>query len=264
MGAAETTSCLAVEDISVKLGGKTVLHQVSLQVEDGEIVSVIGPNGAGKTTLFDVITGRLRPTGGRVFYRGRSIAGWPPHRVCRAGIGRTFQIARPFPEMTALENVLIGLWFGKGVSVGGRRACEQARELLEAVGLGTKVDTPARELTLSEQRRLEVARALSTRPKLLLLDEIAAGLSPQAVRQAMELVRALRTRGVTLLIIDHFLNLTARVSDRLVALDKGEKIAEGKPQEVIQNPEVISAYLGERRRRGEEGNGEDNEGSLVP
>jgi branched-chain amino acid transport system ATP-binding protein len=245
MAAVESPVCLELINIGVVLGGRPVLRGISFTVRQGEIVSIIGPNGAGKTTLFNVITGRVHSSSGRILYQGREITGWPPHRICHAGITRTFQIARPFPEMTVRENVLIGSWFGKpGTEV--TSASAKARELLELVGLAHKAEAVAGELTLSEQRRLEVARALSTQPHLLLLDEIAAGLSPQAVSQAVELILTLRRRGLTLLIVDHFLNLTAKVSDRLVALDQGETIASGAPSEVIQHPEVVSAYLGER------------------
>jgi branched-chain amino acid transport system ATP-binding protein len=251
MAAVESPVCLKLDNVSVVLDDRPVLRGISFAVRQGEIVSIIGPNGAGKTTLFNVITGQVRCSAGQVCYQGRDIRGWPSHRICHAGITRTFQIARPFPEMTALENVLIGYWFGKPRTEAVTAASKKARELLELVGLAHKAEIVAGELTLSEQRRLEVARALSTRPQLLLLDEIAAGLSPQAVSQAVELILALRRRGLTLLIVDHFLNLTAKVSDRLLALDQGETIASGTPSQVIQDPEVISAYLGERERSSE-------------
>ncbi len=228
-----------------------MLKDISIQVREQEIVSIIGPNGAGKTTLFNVICGNVRPLSGTVTYRGRDITGWPPHRVCHAGIARTFQRTRPFAEMTACENVRMGLRFGKSRRHGSGDSSQWPHDceaLLELVGLGHKRDTRGGDLTLSEQRRLEVARALATRPHLLLLDEIAAGLSPQAIKQAVELIRMLRERGLTLLLIDHFLNLTARVSDRLVALDKGEQIAEGDPERVLNSREVIASYLGERQR----------------
>ncbi len=239
---------LEIHHVTVRFGPRTILKDVSFSVHEGEIVSLIGPNGAGKTTLFNVISGLVRASAGDVIFLGRPITGWAPYKVCRAGIARTFQIARPFPDMSAEENVLIGLWFGKNSDTvhGADAESREAVELLDLVGLREKRYTPGKELTLSEQRRLEVARALATHPSLLLLDEIAAGLSPHAVNQAAQLVLSLRERGMTILLVDHFLNLTARVSDRLVALDQGEKIVEGSPQEVLHHPEVLSAYLGER------------------
>lgn len=239
---------LEIHHITVRFGPRTILKDVSFSVHEGEIVSLIGPNGAGKTTLFNVISGLVQASAGDVIFHGHPITGWPPYKVCRAGIARTFQIARPFPDMSAEENVLIGLWFGKNSDTVHDASSErrEAVELLDLVGLREKRSTPGKELTLSEQRRLEVARALATHPSLLLLDEIAAGLSPHAVNQAAQLVLSLRERGMTILLVDHFLNLTARVSDRLVALDQGEKIVEGSPQEVLHHPEVLSAYLGER------------------
>jgi branched-chain amino acid transport system ATP-binding protein len=239
---------LEIHHLTVRFGTRTILKDVSFSVHEGEIVSLIGPNGAGKTTLFNVISGLVRAFSGDVIFLGRPITGWPAYKVCRAGIARTFQIARPFPDMTAEENVRIGLWFGKNPAESPHALSDEreATDLLDLVGLHEKHHTPAKELTLSEQRRLEVARALATRPSLLLLDEIAAGLSPHAVNQAAQLVLSLRERGMTILLVDHFLNLTARVSDRLVALDQGEKIVEGSPQDVLHHPEVLSAYLGER------------------
>jgi len=254
MAATTDKICLDLRHVGIELRQNRVLKDISLEIKEQEIVSVIGPNGAGKTTLFNIICGRIHPTRGMVRFRGRDITRWPPHRICHAGIARTFQIARPFPEMTSLENILIGLWFGKKSDTARSQRHDEALELLEVVGLAHKHDLPAKELTLSELRRLEVARALGTKPHLLLLDEIAAGLSPQAIKQSVELVKTLRRRGLTLLIIDHFLNLTAIVSDRLIALDQGEKIIEGKPSEVLEYPEVISAYLGERQQSGQEEN----------
>ncbi len=250
-----TTSplCLELNQVSISFGRHRVLKDFSLAVGEKEIVGIVGPNGAGKTTLFNVIAGQLRPSRGAIRYYREDISGWPPHRICHAGIGRTFQIARCFPEMTAMENVMMALWFGKTEPRPALECRDEAQDLLRMVGLEPKITTRARELTLSELRRLEVARALGTRPRLLLLDEIAAGLSPQAVKQSVELVESLRNRGLTMLITDHFLNLTVKVSDRLVALDQGDKIAEGSPYEVMAHPNVVSAYLGERQKdEGEE------------
>jgi branched-chain amino acid transport system ATP-binding protein len=248
MVAATPQICLELTHISKFFGPHRVLEDVNLTIREREIVGIVGPNGAGKTTLFNIIAGQVRASGGSVRYQGRDITRWPPHRICHAGIGRTFQIAQCFPEMTVLENVVMALWFGKTQGAAVPRCQAEALELLAMVGLPHKAATRARELTLSELRRLEVARALGTRPQLLLLDEIAAGLSPQAVRQSVELVETLRERGLTLLITDHFLNLTVRVSDRLLAIDQGEKIAEGPAHEVMHHPEVVSAYLGERQK----------------
>jgi branched-chain amino acid transport system ATP-binding protein len=246
MAVAPTQDLLELRHIDAVWGPQRILQDINLNLREQEVIGIVGPNGAGKTTLMSVIAGHTRPTRGEVFFQGQDITHWPPHRRCRAGIARTFQIPRPFPDMTAWENVAIGLRFGKP----DRRASfsrQQALFFLEEVGLPHKADTLGRDLSLSEQRRLEVARALATGPRLLLLDEVAAGLSPKMVRQVVKLVEKLRQQGLTLLIIDHFLNLTLEVSDRLVVLDRGEKIMEGPPQEIIRHPEVVGAYLGTRR-----------------
>jgi len=237
---------LELQDISVIWRQQVLLHQITVQVAPQEIIGIIGPNGAGKTTLMSVVSGQIPPTQGRVLYQGRDITAWPPHRRCQAGIARTFQVPRPFVAMTAWENVATAICFGqrqKAAAVGR----SQAIPFLEQVGLAHKAETLGRDLTLSEQRRLEVARALATNPTLLLLDEVAAGLSPKMVRQVVSLVERLRRQGLTLLIIDHFLNLTLEVADRLLVLDRGELIMAGPPQEIIRHPEVVGAYLGTRR-----------------
>jgi len=249
MAAAACKNFLRLARICVDLDGHKVLHNIDLSVEQQEIVSLIGPNGAGKTTLFNVICGQIQPTEGAVYFADSDITHWPAHRICHAGIARTFQIAKPFPEMTVLQNVLIGSWFGKKGKSHSPMGSRQSEDLLRLVQLSTKASTRAKDLTLSEQRRLEVARALATRPRLLLLDEMAAGLSPHAISEAAELVTLLRDSGLTIILIDHFLTLTGKVSNRLVALDQGEIIAEGKPAEVLQSSEVASAYLGERSAR---------------
>jgi branched-chain amino acid transport system ATP-binding protein len=233
--------------LSKKFGDHWALKEVDFSVGEGEIVGLVGPNGAGKTTLFNLITGRYRATSGRVHFRDQDITWRKQPEIQRLGISRTFQSSRPFAKMSVLENVVVGRIFGGEFHLFARSAdVETARQLLELVGLSSKEQTPAGDLTLSEQRRLDLARALATEPKLLLLDEVVAGFSPLAVKKAAQLVDRVRQRGVTLFIIDHFLSLSLRVSDRLLALDHGEKVAEGRPQEVMRNREVIRAYLGRR------------------
>jgi branched-chain amino acid transport system ATP-binding protein len=238
-------SLLKLEALSKRFGSHWALREIDFNVNAGEIVGLVGPNGAGKTTLFNLITGRHRPTSGRILFDSENITSCKPHTIRRLGISRTFQSSRPFAQMSVLENVVAGRVFGRTFGLFTRPIdLESAKQLLELVGMAHKAQTPAGELTLSEQRRLDLARALATQPRLLLLDEVAAGFSPLAVKQAVELVRRVRDRGVTLFIVDHFLTLSLRVSDRLLALDSGEKIAEGSPQEVMRNREVIRAYLG--------------------
>jgi branched-chain amino acid transport system ATP-binding protein len=237
---------LLLESVTVERNHRDVLRGISFALERQEIVSIIGPNGAGKSTIFDVITGFVKPISGRIIFKGIDITGWDPHRICRLGIARTFQISRPFSSMTALENVAVAIMFGnkraKRMTV--EAIHDRARELLELVGLGHKVNTVSRCLTLSEQRRLEVARAVATDPELLLLDEFAAGLSPKAIDNALKVIERLRQEGLSLLIIDHFLNVTARISDRIIALHEGEIIASGSPAEVLKNKAVAAAYFG--------------------
>jgi branched-chain amino acid transport system ATP-binding protein len=246
MVVAASPPLLELRQIEAFQGPHRVLRDIALSANQQEIIGIVGPNGAGKTTLMSIIGGQTNPSRGSIHYLGQNITAWPPHRRCRQGISRTFQIPRPFPDMTAWENVAIGLCFGQPGD-GTRFSRSLALEFLEQVGLPHKVDTLGRDLTLSEQRRLEVARALATNPRILLLDEVAAGLSPKMVRQVVLLVEKLRRRGMTLLIIDHFLNLTLEVSDKLLVLDRGELIMTGPPQEVIRHPEVVGAYLGTRR-----------------
>ena len=238
---------LQLKSLNKTFNNFCALTNIDFSVSEGEIVGVVGPNGAGKTTLFNLICGRYKPTSGSILFEAIDITNLKPHAICRLGISRTFQSSRPFPRMSVLQNVMVGHVFGKGASIHSRPEDRQAaKELLDIVGISHKADIPAGRLTLSEQRRLDLARALATRPKLLLLDEVAAGFSPVLVKQAIELINRVRKRGVTLLIIDHFLNLSLKVSDRLLALDHGEKIAEGPPHTVMKTPEVLRAYLGLR------------------
>jgi branched-chain amino acid transport system ATP-binding protein len=250
---------LQLKSINKTFNNFCALDNIDFSVSEGEIVGLVGPNGAGKTTLFNLISGRYKPSSGNILFNGIDITNLKPHAICHLGISRTFQSSRPFPRMNVWQNVLVGHVFGKESSFRSRPEDRQAAtELLYLVGIAHKADTPAGQLTLSEQRRLDLARALATRPKLLLLDEVAAGFSPVLIKQAIDLINSVRKRGVTLLIIDHFLNLSLKVSDRLLALDHGEKITEGPPHVVMRNPEVLQAYLG-LRHEDEKGAGNEED-----
>jgi branched-chain amino acid transport system ATP-binding protein len=248
---------LRVDRLAKRFGGYQALADVGLVVEPGSVHAVIGPNGAGKTTLFNVITGILPPTAGSVALEGRDITGWRADRVTRAGIARTFQQVRLFRGMNALENVMVSRHtrthggFGaalvrppfreRGEEAETRR---RARELLEVVGLAARADTWAGDLTLVEQRRLEVARALASDPRLLLLDEPAGGMTPVEVEDLNQLIRKIRESGVTVVLVEHHVRLVMRVSDVVTVLDAGRVIATGPPDRVRQDPRVIAAYLG--------------------
>jgi branched-chain amino acid transport system ATP-binding protein len=249
----EVTICLEVRGIGKQFGDQCVLEDISFSLGEGEVLGIIGPNGAGKSTLFNIIAGWLPPARGEVLWWGQNITAWPPDRRCRAGMARTFQVPQVFPDMTVLANVMLGAWFGQASPVSEIQARETSLVLLDMVGLAGKEDLAARKLTLMQQRLLELARALATGPKLLLLDELAAGLSLKAVKQLTELILQLRDQGLTLLLTDHLLNLVVPVSDRLLALDQGRIIATGPPEALIHDPRVEEAYLGTHDAAGEEG-----------
>ncbi len=226
-------------------GGLAAVQNVDFHVDQGEIVGLIGPNGAGKTTLFNLISGALAPQSGEIRFKGEKITGLKPHVICKKGIARTFQLVRIFPNMSVLENVLMGVLFGKSDGHGMGPALEEAEKWLDFVGLSAMKGLPARSLTLVNQKRLEVARALATGPELLLLDELMAGLNPTEVAQAMELVSRIWEQGITVFMVEHVMKAIMGVCNRIMVLHHGEKIAEGTPQEIATSRTVIEVYLGE-------------------
>jgi branched-chain amino acid transport system ATP-binding protein len=234
---------LEVEGLSRSFGGVRAVRDVSFAVEAGEIVGVMGPNGSGKTTLFNLISGSLAPDAGRVRIDGEDVTGLSPHRICAKGIARTFQLVHPFPGLSALENVLVGQLYGRG-RLPFTPALAEAARLLEAVGLGGKGHLPAAQLTVVDRKRLELARALATAPRVLLMDEFMAGLTPAEVGEAIDLIKRLQGRGFTLVIVEHIVWALLDLSHRIVVLSAGEKIAEGAPAAVARDPTVMDVYLG--------------------
>ncbi len=235
-------SLLEVRGVSKRFDGLMAVSAVDLTIGPGDIVGLIGPNGAGKTTLFHLISGFYAPSAGDIRFRGDSVVGLKPHAICRRGIARTFQIVQPFARLSALDNVMVGA-FNRTDDLQAART--RADEILAFVGLGPKRDLPARSLTLAERKRLEMARGLATAPELLLLDEVMAGLNPTETEGIIGLIRSVHARGITLLIIEHVMRAIMALSHRIAVLHHGEKIAEGRPEEVARDRRVIEAYLGE-------------------
>lgn len=235
---------LEVSGVTKRFGGLVAVNEVSLQVEEGQIFGLIGPNGAGKTTLLNVIAGVYRPEAGKVRLKGADITGFSPDMVCKKGIARTFQIVRSFPNMTVLENAMVPVIFGTGTRVAN--PSRRAEEILDFVEFPAARDTLAKNLNTVQLKRLDLARALASDCRLLLLDEIAAGLTPTELIDLIKLVRKIRDRGVTIITIEHLMRVIMEICDRIAVLQYGQKIAEGTPEEISRNPKVAEAYLGEK------------------
>jgi len=244
MSASPREPFLRVKGVIKRFGGLTAVNDVTFDLNRGEIVSIIGPNGAGKTTLFNLLTGQLKPTAGEVSLDGEVINALPPDKRARLGLGRTFQIAKPLLTLTALENAMVGAFMHH------RRlhdAEAKAHQMLREVGLDARADVRASQLTLSERRRLEVARALALEPSLILLDEVMAGLNQTEVQDSIDLFRRLNAGGLTFLIIEHNLKVVRAFSERVIVIDRGAKIAEGNAEQILNTPEVVTTYLGRRK-----------------
>ncbi len=237
-------SLLEVSKVTKFFGGLRALYDISFSLQQGEILGLIGPNGAGKTTLFNIIAGTFPPTSGSVKLDGTEITSKGPRRICLDGISRTYQLVRPFSSLTVYENVLVGTYFGNAETQKAHLAADEATELLHLTGLLPKANTPAKNLTLVGRKQLEIARALATHPKVLLLDEAISGLNPAETETVMKLIRDIRARGITVFMIEHIMKAVMGLSDRILVLNFGELIAQGSPDQITKDRAVIEAYLG--------------------
>jgi len=238
------------QGVTKYFGGLAAVSNVDFHVDQGEILGLIGPNGAGKTTLFNLISAAFPISSGEIRFKGRKISGLKPHKICRMGIARTFQEIKVFANMPVLQNVLVGAFFGTPTRVSAGDAAREVSQALEFVGLSAMSATPIKDLTLGNQKRVEVARALATKPELLLLDELMAGLNPAEVSEAMELVTKIRDTGITIFMVEHVMKAIMGICGRIIVLHHGEKITEGTPREITGNEQVIEIYLGEGAHAG--------------
>jgi len=237
---------LEVENVSKAFGGVLAINRVSFTLNEGEILGLIGPNGSGKTTMFNLINGLLNPDRGNIRFNGKDITGMAPYKICQCGIARTFQLVKPFSRITTLENVMVGRFHGCEQARNMKQARTEAKKILALTGLANEHVPNAGSLSLINRKRLEIARALATKPKLLLLDEMMCGLNPVEIENAVKLVMQIRDSGITLIVVEHVMKVIMEISDRVIVLNTGEKIADGTPQDVAGNNDVIKAYLGEK------------------
>lgn len=240
------SAMLEVQSVTKRYGSLAAVDDVSFDLADGEILALIGPNGAGKSTILNLIAGSVKKWTGEILFRGRSLKPLRPHQVGRLGIARTFQVAQPFTEMSLLENVMVSTMFKSGGAPRAEAARSKALTVLEVMGLAELVDQPAESLNASERKRLEVARALAMEPQLVLFDEVMAGLNATEVDMAIEVVTRVREQGISVLLVEHVMRAVTSLADRVVVLDRGEKVAEGEPAEVLSDELVVGAYLGRR------------------
>ncbi len=240
----EEMPLLSVQGLCKSFGGLRAIDDLEFAVEEGEIIGLIGPNGSGKTTVLNLLTGFLKPNAGTITFAGEDVTGFPPHRMGRKGVARTFQLTKTFFGFSALQNVMVGRAYGCEPARNLGLACEEARRILEQVGLAGRAEVLAGDLTLMQRKMLELARALAARPRLLLLDELMAGLNPGETEDACRLIRQIRDSGVTIVVVEHIVQAICGVSNRILVLNMGRKIAEGPPEEIIHNRQVIEVYLG--------------------